>query len=74
MRWSIKARSIGSWNEKGSRMKERSILIILGFAIYIVMSAIDKFVFTVPDAVYISLGILSIVLVVVGAFKSKKRK
>ena len=55
-------------------MKERSTLIILGFAIYIVMSAIDKFVFTVPDAVYISLGILSIVLVVVGAFKSKKRK
>ncbi len=55
-------------------MKDRSILIILGFVIYIAMSAIDKFVFTVPDAVYIPLGILSIILVVIGASKSKKRK
>ncbi len=55
-------------------MKERSFLIILGFVIYIVMSAIDKFVFTVPAAVYISLGIISIVLVIVGAFKSKRRQ
>lgn len=55
-------------------MKERSSLIILGFSIYIVMSAVDKFILDIPNAVYIPLGILGIALVVAGAFKKDKRR
>ncbi len=54
-------------------MKNASNLIIVGFAIYIIMSGIDKFVYSIPNTIYIPVGILSVVFVCMGSFKRKRK-
>ena len=39
-------------------MKERSYLISVGIVIYIVMSAVDRFIYHIPNVIYIPLAIL----------------
>lgn len=43
-------------------MKERSYLISVGIVIYIVMSAVDRFIYHIPNVIYIPLAILGITL------------
>ena len=52
-------------------MKDKSILISVGIIIYIVMSGIDRFVYHMPNAIYIPVAILGIALILIGFFKDK---
>lgn len=52
-------------------MKDKSIFTSIGVIIYIVISGIDKFVYSIPNIIYIPLAILGIVLIFIGIFKSK---
>ena len=55
-------------------MKNQNIFISLGIVIYIVMSGIDKFVYRLPNMVYIPIAILGIILILIGFLKIKKRQ
>lgn len=52
-------------------MKERSYLISVGIVIYIVMSAVDRFIYHIPNIIYIPLAILGITIILIGFFKDK---
>ena len=52
-------------------MKDKSILISVGSIIYIVMSGIDRFVYQIPNIIYIPVAILGIALILIGFFKDK---
>lgn len=53
-------------------MKDKNILTYIGIAIYIVMSGIDRFVYHIPNVIYIPIAILGIVLILLGFyFKGK---
>lgn len=53
-------------------MRERNIFIYIGIVIYIIMSGIDRFVYHIPNVVYIPIAILGIALILIGFFKDKK--
>lgn len=55
-------------------MNNKNILIIIGIAIYIIMSGIDRFVYRIPNAVYIPIAILGIAFILIGAFKNKNKR
>ena len=46
-------------------MKDKNILICVGIIIYIAMSGIDRFVYHIPNIIYIPVAIL------IGFFKDK---
>ena len=50
-------------------MKDKSILISMGIIIYILMSGIDRFVYHIPNVIYIPVAILGIALILIGFFK-----
>lgn len=47
-------------------MKDKSILICVGIIIYIVMTGIDRFVYHIPNVIYIPVAIFGIVLILIG--------
>jgi len=55
-------------------MKDKNIWVFIGIVIYIIMSGIDRFVFSIPNFIYIPLALLGIALILVGAFLGNKRK
>ena len=60
-----------SW-KRDETMKNQNIFISLGIVIYIVISGIDKFVYRLPNMVYIPIAILGIILILIGFLKIKK--
>ena len=54
-------------------MKDRSILISVGIIIYIAMSGIDRFVYHIPNVIYVPVAILGIALILIGFFKDKSK-
>ena len=52
-------------------MKDKNILISMGIIINIVMSGIDRFVYHIPNVMYIPVAILGIALILIGFFKDK---
>lgn len=54
-------------------MKYKSILISMGIIIYIAMSGIDRFVYHIPNAIYIPVAILGIALILIGFVKNKSK-
>lgn len=54
-------------------MKEKHILIRAGIIIYIAMSGIDRFVYRIPNVIYIPAAILGIALILIGFFKDKSK-
>ena len=55
-------------------MKNRSLLPTIGIIIYIILSIINKFIIRVPNYIYISVGLLAIILIIVGIIKERKKK
>lgn len=55
-------------------MKKKNTLTILGVIIYMVLSGIDRFIFSIPNIVYIPLAILGIILILIGFFKGKNKR
>lgn len=49
-------------------MKEKSRFIGVGIAIYIALSGIDRFVYPIPNVIYIPVAILGIALIFIGFF------
>ena len=54
-------------------MKDKSILISVGIISYVAMSGIDRFVYHIPNAIYIPAAILGIALILIGFFKDKSK-
>ena len=54
-------------------MKEKSRFIGVGIAIYIALSGIDRFVYPIPNVIYIPFAILGIALILIGFFKGKSK-
>ena len=52
-------------------MKDKSIFISVGIIIYIAMSGIDRFVYHIPNIIYIPVAILGIALILIGICKVK---
>ena len=52
-------------------MKEKSRFIGVGITIYIALSGIDRFVYPIPNVIYIPFAILGIALILIGFFKGK---
>lgn len=46
-------------------MKDKNILICVGIIIYIAMSGIDRFVYHIPNIIYIPVAILGIALILI---------
>ena len=49
-------------------MKDKSILISMGIILYIIMAGVDRFVYRIPNIVYIPVAIFGIVLILIGFF------
>ena len=45
-------------------MKNKSILPIIGIIIYIILSVVDKIIVKLPNYIYITVGIISIVIII----------
>lgn len=54
-------------------MKERSWFISLGIIIYIILTAIDRFVCKIPVYVYIPIAVIGIALIITGFIKDKNK-
>ena len=52
-------------------MKNKNTLICAGIVLYIAMSGIDRFVYHVPNILYIPLAITGIALILMGFFKDR---
>ena len=52
-------------------MKNKNTLICAGIVLYIAMSGIDRFVYHIPNILYIPLAITGIALILIGFFKDK---
>lgn len=55
-------------------MKEKDWLVSLGIIIYIVLSGVDRFVYKIPDYLYIPFAIIGIVLIIIGIIKDKNKE
>lgn len=53
-------------------MKKRNPLIGIGAIFYLILSIIDRFIFKVPNYIYIPIAIIGIILIMVGLFKERK--
>ncbi len=54
-------------------MKDKNILISVGIIIYIVMSGIDRFIYHIPNIIYIPVAIIGIALILLGFIKDKSK-
>ena len=54
-------------------MKDKSILISMGIILYIIMAGVDRFVYRIPNIVYITVAILGIALMLIKFFKNKSK-
>ncbi|MBQ9072406.1 MAG: hypothetical protein IJY25_04545 [Bacilli bacterium] len=54
-------------------MKEKSLLPAIGIVIYIVLSLIDRIIVSVPDYIYIPLGLIAIIIIIIGLIKDRKK-
>lgn len=53
---------------------DSTILRIIGILMYIILSVVDRFIYKIPDYVYIPLAILGIILIIIGFIIEKKAK
>lgn len=54
-------------------MKERSWLISIGVVIYILLSGVNRFIYKVPNYIYIPIAIIAIVFILVGFIKDRNK-
>lgn len=53
-------------------MKEKSRFIGVGITIYIALSGIDRFVYPIPNVIYIPFAILGIALILIGFLRGNR--
>jgi len=54
-------------------MENKSILPTIGIICYLMLSIIDKFIISVHSYIYISIGVFSIILIIIGILKDRKK-
>ena len=54
-------------------MKERSFISSIEILLYVILSFIDRFIYKIPNTIYIPLAILGIVIIILG-FVIDRRK
>ena len=52
---------------------KKSLLSIVGIIMYIILSMVDKIITKVPDYIYIIVGISSIIIIIIGIIKDRKK-
>ena len=52
---------------------KKSLLPIIGIIMYIILSILDKFIVKVPWYIYITVGISSIIIIIIGIIKDRKK-
>lgn len=52
-------------------MKDKNIWMIAGIIIYIFLSGIDRFLYRIPNIIYIPVAIFGMFLIFAGVFKKK---
>ncbi len=59
---------------KGSiLMKDRSFIGSIGILLYVILSLIDRFIYKIPNYIYIPLAILGIVIIILGFVIDRKK-
>ena len=53
---------------------KKSLFPTIGIIMYMILSIVNKFIVKVPDYIYISVGLLSIILIIIGLIKDRKNK
>ncbi|MBR4278745.1 MAG: hypothetical protein IKT34_01085 [Clostridia bacterium] len=53
-------------------MKDRSLFSTVGIIIWIITSAVDKFVYKIPNPIYIVLAVIGLALIIAGFIKDRK--
>lgn len=54
-------------------MKERSFIGSIGILLYVILSFIDRFIYKIPNTIYIPLSILGIVIIILGFVIDRKK-
>ena len=54
-------------------MRKRSFIGSTGILLYVVLSVIDRFIYQIPDYIYIPLAFLGIVIIISGFIIDKKK-
>ena len=54
-------------------MKERSFIGSIGILLYVILSLIDRFIYKIPNYIYIPLAILGIVIIILGFVIDRKK-
>lgn len=50
-------------------MRKINILMSVGISVGIILTGIDKFVYNIPNVVYIPIAILGVLMILIGYFK-----
>ena len=54
-------------------MKERSFIGSIGILLYVILSFTDRFIYKIPNTIYIPLAILGIVIIILGFVIDRKK-
>ena len=52
--------------------KELGLLPSIDISIYVLTSLVDRFIFKLPDYIYISVIVIAIIMMVIGAVQNRK--
>lgn len=55
-------------------MKQWNLLFCTGMVLYILLTILDRFIFSIPDPIYIALALISIGCVGIGGFQSRRKE
>lgn len=55
-------------------MKEKSFVGSIGIILYVILSIIDRFIYEIPNHIYIPLAILGIVIILAGIVVNKNNR
>ncbi|MBR2724734.1 MAG: hypothetical protein IKB72_04785 [Ruminococcus sp.] len=55
-------------------MKKRSFMASIGILLYVVLSLTDRFIYKIPNYIYIPLAIVGIVIIISGFIIDKNRQ
>lgn len=56
------------------KQKGQSLFASMGLVIYIVLTGMDRFIHKLPDALYITVALVGIVLIIIGFVQSRRKK
>ena len=55
-------------------MKNRSILTVIGILIYLVLTITNRFIYKIPDYIYIPISLMELIIIIIGIVRDNKNK